>query len=1059
MENTLFNQHRMDKYANDKSFKLNLSHHDLIKEHIEKLEKGELKAETSNYLYFFDVFLRDILGYDRKENILFDETVDKGAKRSEFVLKSGDEKFMIVELKGQNVDLDKPQKGHNNQTPVDQAREYSLKTKSANWIMVSNYNEFRLYHWEKKDDYISFEAKELLDKKKFRYFMLVFSKKSHLKENYTDKLLKDSLVVEKDIEADFYKLFHETRLMLIKELEEINGFETPKAVHYAQAILNRYMFICFAEDINNLLPSEISTETIYVPIRERNISEITIWNRLNELFGFINKGNEYKGIHGYNGGLFKEDFSFITIRDIVNDPNYFKEQRQKWDLKEYSSKITELMGPYGKEINPIYWNLLTISSINFESDLDVNILGHIFENSIGDLEDLKEGSTGRRKKDGIFYTPNYITEYICKKTIIPYLSKSGDKTEVKDLVKEYWGSEIHQLDEKVKKIKIVDPACGSGAFLNKAADILLEIHEEIHKTIYKDDKTLAQFFDNVSERRKILKNNIYGVDLNEESVEITKLAMFLKVAQTDSKLPDLDKNIKCGNSLITESKYAGEKAFDWEKEFSDIFEDGGFDIVIGNPPYVRQERLKEIKPYLKENYKVYTGVADLYVYFFEKGLNILKNSGMLSFISSDRFTLAKYGRNLRKMILENEFREYIYHSEDVFDSAVVLSATTFIKKGTPPVDNQILFNYDFKIPQSRLDEGIWVFENPAVLNLRDKIYNESSKLKEIPNLNIYYGVKTGYNKAFIIEEKTKNELTKKNIKNEEIIKPLARGKDIKKWRLEFKNLYLIFTPRNIDIEQYKDIKSYLMEFKENLTPKDENQSDEKDIGRKPGDYEWYEIQDTVDYYPEFEKEKIIWSEMVPTPSFLIDKNKTYLLNTCYMLISENKNYDLRYLLALLNSNLLFWIFKQISPKLYGKRLRFIKQYVEEFPIYPAIAEEQAPLIEKSDLVLDLNENLQEEINNFHNWLRRTFHITKLSKKLEIYYELDFEEFLNEIKKKKVDIKPRKTQELLENEFNESLAVINPLLQEIDKTDKKIDEMVYELYGLSDEEIEIIEKSV
>lgn len=1070
MENTLFNQHRMNKYANDNSFKLSLTKHDLIKEHIEKLEKGDLKGETSNYLYFFDVFLRDIFGYNRAENVLFDESVDKGAKRSEFVLKNGDEKFMIVELKGQNVDLDKPQKGHHDQTPIEQAREYSLKTKSANWIMVSNYDEFRLYHWEKKDDYISFKAEELLDKDKFKYFMLAFSKKSHLKEEYADKLLKKSLVVERDLESDFYKLFHETRLMLIKELEDINGFKTPKAVHYAQAILNRYMFICFAEDINNLLPSEISTETIYVPIRERNISHRTIWNRLNELFGFINEGNDYKRINGYNGGLFKEDFSFITIRDIVEDPNYFKEQRQKWDLKEYSLKITELMGPYGKKINPIYWNLLTISSINFESDLDVNILGHIFENSIGDLEDLREGSKGRRKKDGIFYTPNYITEYICKNTIIPYLSKSGEVTEVNDLVREYWGSDIHQLDEKVKKIKIVDPACGSGAFLNKAADILLEIHEEIHKTIYKDDKTLAQFFDNVSERRKILKNNIYGVDLNEESVEITKLAMFLKVAQKDSKLPDIDNNIKCGNSVIDDPEYAGEKAFNWEEEFPEIFNEGGFDIVIGNPPYVKQQTIKEIKPFLKDNYKIYTGIADLYVYFFEKGLNILKNGGMFAFICSNKFSRVNYGKKLRKLILNNTLRIYIdYTGQNVFEDANVDPCVIVIKKQKANDDHKLWVNYNLEINQNRLDSNGWTFENPKILDLKDKINSKGIKLKDL-NINIRRGIQTGLNDAFIIDADLKNNLIENDLKNKEFIKPIIRGKDINSWQINYKNLFLLYIPWHFPLhndpnikgasekaeilfkKDYAAIYEHLLKYKDNLLKRDKTEILIK--------YEWYSlIRPGLDNYEFYESPKIIWAEIASQPSFITDYDSLFLTNSAYMLTLNSKEYDINYLLSLLNSKLLFWMLKHLSSTLGKKGIRFTRQYVEQLPIYPATPEQQVPLIEKADLMLQFNKDLQEEMNSFHRWLDRTFGIEKLSKKLEKYYELDFEEFLKEVKKKKVDIKLRKTQELLENEFKESLEVINPLLQKIKEVDSEIDEMVYDLYVLTSEEREIVEESL
>ena len=183
---------------------------------------------------------------------------------------------------------------------------------------------------------------------------------------------------------------------------------------------------------------------------------------------------------------------------------------------------------------------------------------------IGEIEELKEDKKGRRKKEGIFYTPEYITDYICRNTIIPYLSKSGKANTIKDLLDEHWGSKINQLEKKVREIKIVDPACGSGAFLNKAGDVLVEIHQAIREHKYKGDKSLMPFFDTIEERRQILLDNIYGVDLNEESVEITKLSLFLKVCKKGLKLPNLDNNIKWGNSLINNSEYS-DKSFTWEK--------------------------------------------------------------------------------------------------------------------------------------------------------------------------------------------------------------------------------------------------------------------------------------------------------------------------------------------------------------------------------------------------------------------------------------------------------------------------------------------------------------
>lgn len=1051
MKNYLFNQALLRKYSTN--FKLTPRKYDLLKEYINKVETGDLKSETKNYLYFYDVILKDLLGYNR-DDVLFDEKGDEGAGRSEFVLKSDDKKFMVIEIKGQGIDLDKRQSGRpDNKSPVEQAFGYAINTGDIDWIMVSNYDEFRLYNYYEKTKYISFNVEELLDKEMFAYFMLSFSRGSHIESDNIKRVSEDTLIVDRKLASEFYKLYNETRLMLIKELEAESGLERLDAIHYAQLILNRYMFICFAED-TKLLPSQISTDTIATPIQKGNIRHGSIWQRLNELCLDINEGNEFKKINEYNGGLFHEDLNFIKIRDLVEDQNFFNDVYQDYDFTEYEKDITPLLGTAKERINPIYRNMLTISSFDFSTELDVNILGHIFENSIGDIEELKEDSKGRRKKEGIFYTPDYITDYICRNTILPYLSKSGKSNTVADLISEYWGSAIEELDHKVKNIKVVDPACGSGAFLNKASDILLEIHQMIHETRYKDKQnTLKPYFDNIGQRREILLNNIYGVDLNEESVDTTKLSLFLKVCRKGLKLPNLDENIKCGNSLIDDSAYSN-RPFIWEKEFPEIFNDGGFDVVIGNPPYVRQEKIKEIKPYLKEHYEVYSGVADLFVYFFEIGLKILNTGGMFAFICSDRFTNTKYGKNLRKFILKYQFKEYIYHSENAFDNAVVLACTIIIRKLKPTKEDKIIYNDTFEIPQNSLNDDFWSFENPILTELNDKIEKTSIKIKDIPDITISYGIKTGLNDAFIIDKQTRNEIIKKDPNSENIIKPLIRGKDVHKWRMDYKDLFLIFTRRGIDIDKYPAINEFLFPLKDKLTPKNEGEL----IGRKPGDYKWFEIQDTVDYYKEFEKEKIIWTEMTPNPSFTLDNQGMYLLNTNYS-ITVNNAYDLRYLLSLLNSNLLFFIFKRISPKLYAKRLRFVRQYVAQLPIYPATHTEQKLFNVKVDKILNLNQQLQNELYGFHDWLKHTFNIDKLSQKLEAYYKLSLDEFLDETKKKRVNIKSRQNYQTLKEEYEKSLHIINPLLKEINQIDNEINQRVYELYGLTEDEIKIIEDNL
>jgi len=587
VNNSLFNQHLMDKYIRKykKEFRLSHSRKKSLLKWKKKLDNGESKEEVANYGNFSRIILEALLGYDYEVDIKENKGTDYGSGRSEFILYKDKKKFMVIELKGSNTDLDKPQSHRkDNVTPVKQGFNYVEDSKeSLKWILVSNYDEFRLYNYEKRShNYISFKIEELLEPEVFEQFMLTFSRFSTIENNLIEKLVSKTVFIERDFESEFYKLYHETRLMLIAELEHIHPeFTRDESVHYAQLIMNRYIFICFAEDLG-LLPEEISVKTIENPIKNRDVGHSEIWHRLNNIFIDINEGNDFKKIFGYNGGLFSgktdskfdETYEFIEslkIRDIVEDHSIFKDTYQKWKFEEYSKIVEDKLEPYGNKINPIYKNLMTISTFNFSTDVDVNILGHIFENSIGEIEELKADSKGRRKKDGIFYTPEYITDYICRNTIISYLSKSGNVNTVKKLVDEYFGSEIEQLDEKVQKIKVVDPACGSGAFLNKASDILLEIHEAIFNQKYGGTSTLDKYFDSIEERRKILLNNIYGVDLNEESVEITKLSLFLKVCRKGLKLPNLDENIKCGNSLIDDSKYT-DKPFNWEEEFEEIFE-------------------------------------------------------------------------------------------------------------------------------------------------------------------------------------------------------------------------------------------------------------------------------------------------------------------------------------------------------------------------------------------------------------------------------------------------------------------------------------------------------
>ena len=1077
--NSLFNQPLMNKYIKNykKEFKLTHSKKESILKWIKKLENNELKDEVANYGLFSRIILEDILGYDYEENVEENVPEEYGSGFSEFAIKKDNEKFMVIELKGQNTNLDKPQNRKNDKrTPIDQAFDYSKNSGEINWIFISNYKEFRLYNWHKKQhQYICFEAEDLRDPEIFKRFMLVFSKFS-IENNLIEKLVSKTHFVERELEDEFYKLYNETRLMLITELEHIHPeFTREESVHNAQLILNRYIFICFAEDLG-LLPEEISVESIENPIKNNNLGRSEIWHRLNSLFMDVNEGNDYKKIDGYNGGLFSEDLEFLKIRDVVDSHSIFKDAYQKWKFEEYSSIVEAKLSSYGGKINPIYKNLMTISTFNFSSEVDVNILGHIFENSIGDIEELKEDIKGRRKKEGIFYTPEYITDYICRNTIIPYLSISGKANDVNDLIQEYsWGSDIEKLDLKLKNIKIVDPACGSGAFLNKGADVLLDIHKAIYNfkkgfkkstsmRIGKGKRRRSEYiqhfdlgsvvFDAIEKRREILLNNIYGVDLNKESVEITKLSLFLKVCKKGLKLPNLDNNIKCGNSLIEDSNYAFDEYFNWNKEFKNIFDGDKFDIVIGNPPYVRQQKIKDIKPYLKNHYETYNSYADLYVYFFEKGIKLLKKGGKLGFISSNKFIKASYGKTLRKFILKDlSFLKYNdYTFDDVFKSATAYPSIFILENTLPSKESKVQVNDEFKIDQKILNGEAWNFVNPEILNLKEKIYENGIKIKDIKDIKIKLGILTGYNKAFIIDYETKKLIEKEDFKSNEIIKPLIRGKDLKRNYIEWKGFYIIVSKYNFhnELKNYPAVLKHLQQYEIELKNKSQV---------KINQHHWLELDNNPrdSYLNGFDNPKLIYPEIAPDLFTIYDENGYYLNNKCFMITSDSLN--LNYLGAILSSKVVNFVFKFLGTSLQGNYYNLSKPFIKELPICFGTIEEQEKISGKAERIVKNSKRVMEEIYTFKKWLRNTFNVFKLSKKLDQYYELTFDEFKAEMKKKKVKTEKRDIFTLLDEEFHKSLGIIKPLQQEIEKTDNEIDQMVYELYGLSEDEIKIIKDSI
>jgi hypothetical protein len=345
----------------------------------------------------------------------------------------------------------------------------------------------------------------------------------------------------------------------------------------------------------------------------------------------------------------------------------------------------------------------------------------------------------------------------------------------------------------------------------------------------------------------------------------------------------------------TQALAGAKRFFHWELEFPEAFqgEGRGFDVVIGNPPYVRQEALGEFKDYFKQKYQVFHGVADLYVYFIELGLSLLRKEGQFSYILANKWLRASYGEPLRRWMKAQRIEEIV----DFGDLPVFPEATTYpcilrLSANHPASNFQMMEvetldfksleeyvkKHRFSVSVPDLEDSSWSLVNDSARKLLEKLRRSGVSLSEFVNGKIFYGIKTGLNEAFIIDNIIRNKLISEDPNSAELIKPFLAGRDIKRYEPLETDQYFIFTRRGIDIERYPAIKIYLSKFKERLMPKPKDWNGEYWLGRKPGTYEWYEIQDAIDYYEEFEKPKIFWPEIAGNARFTFDSSKFYANN-------------------------------------------------------------------------------------------------------------------------------------------------------------------------------------
>ena len=966
------------------------------------------KEEQYQGGFLIDLFV-NVLGYIKNPNPTFNITTElknvKDSKKTDGAVVIDGKVLAVIELKGTNTtDLSKVEA---------QAFGYMNNQPGCNYVITSNFEKLRFYI----DNAVDFEEFNLfqMTRERFNILWLCISAE-YLLKNLPKKIKDESLTQEENITVQLYKDYAAFRNDIFGSIQKENP-EHDKLTLFkkTQKLLDRFLFIFFAEDRLLLPPNSIrSIVNQWKELRDKYDEYFPLYDRFNKFFGYMNTGHkgQHHEIFAYNGGLFAPDEVLDNIK--IDD-----------------------------EI--LYKHTLKLSNYNYESEVDVNILGHIFEHSLNEIETIQseikgvsvDKSNSKRKKDGVFYTPKYITKYIVKNTVGKLCEEKKTELDIQEeeYEKERKGRRMETLKNLIQKLEeyrawllqitICDPACGSGAFLNQALEFLIAEHryiDELHAKLLGVPMIISEV------ENSILENNLYGVDINEESVEIAKLSLWLRTAQRGRALTSLNDNIKCGNSLIDDPAVAEDKAFDWKEEFPEIFSKGGFDVVIRNPPYGAKVSKKELD-YLVDMYKdkgLSRSLSDTYIAFYIKSLeNILRKDGLLSFITPNTWRLILNGKEFRDFITKTNysFQEIIQHQEKVFADATVDCDTLFIKKQYS--ENHII-NIQIKeysdvikahsLKQSKLAEQNFfnLFLTEDIYKLKQKIEKDSVFVKD--ELTIKNGVKPyekGKGKPAQTAEIMKEKPFTSEIKLDNSFSPLIGGSSFHRYKILWDN-------------------DFWIKYGEWLAaPRDEEifTAPEKLIFRQTGD-------------------SIIGA-------FVDDK---YIMrDNTHIILPRNKYFNLKYVLSVLNSKLSNFIYWTNNPEK-GEAMAQIKLFHLGLLCFKNISKEaQQPLIEKADQMLNLNKELLQKKNKYLNRLRDNFEIDKISNKIDTFYDFDFKTLLAELKKIKVNLSLLQQDEW-EEYFVAHKTEINTLQNQINQTDNEIDQMVYQLYGLTEDEIKIVEEA-
>ena len=986
-------------------------HNPIIQENIRSSKEEQYQGE-----FLIDLFV-NVLGYTKNPTPNFNLTTEyknvKDSKKADGAIIIGDDVVGIIELKGTNTtDLSKIE---------DQAFGYKNNQLNCKYVITSNFEKLRLYI-DNAIEHIEFNLFEL-DQEQFNLLYLCLAYEN-IQQNIPGKIKDESLSQEDAITKKLYKDYSVFKRELFQNLTAQNPqYDALVLFQKSQKLLDRLLFLFFGED-RGLLPPNSVRLILQQWEKLRDLDEyVPLYHRFKKYFGYLNTG--FKGKHhdvfAYNGGLFKPDEILDSI--TIDDDLLFK----------HASKLSEY---------------------DFASEVDVNILGHIFENSLNEIDEIKaqldgqeiDKSKTKRKKDGVFYTPKYITKYIVENTVGKLCEEK--KLDIGIIEEEYFTDKKRQLKTKenllgrlntyrdwLHQLTIVDPACGSGAFLNEALNFLITEHNYVDEL---ETKLTGSSFTFAYHSESILENNLFGVDLNEESVEIAKLSLWLRTAEPNRKLNSLNDNIKCGNSLIDDPEVAGDKAFNWKEEFPQVFAKGGFDVVIGNPPYGIFMSDDE-KDYYLNNFPLTSYKTNLYVLFIERMLQIF-DKGIIHFIIPKSLLFNTFYKTIRGKLLNCvQINEIHTITQEVFEDADVGSSLllNFEIKANPDLNKpfrlaeaQKISNFinHLKITESLQTQNFFL----TVPNFEISIINQNkgivvSKLLLLDSIKDFYTLRNGLNPGNI------KHILISDIKKTPNHKHIIWGKDIGRYEINWSGQYINYDENLIHTVSVEDIKS------------------------KEGMKSQTKVDFALRNSALFETEKIVVRKTGDKLIASLDLENYYFDTLVHGIYKIKGGPSLKSLLAILNSTpatLFYRLLHDIAGKVFAK---ISLDNLASFPVPKISYNDDVLLSENVDLMCSLKEKLQECSSKFQRTCARKFENMNFNKKLQNWYILSYNDFIKELSKQKIKLSLSEEAEW-EDYFNQEKSKALAIQSEITKTDKEIDRMVYELYGLTEEEIEIVEKN-